>query len=267
MSNAAEALRNGDISALTTAATAAVKTAPMDAGARWLLAEALLVTGELERADRVLDAAVLEEPNPAIFEFRSLLRAEEVRSQVLRNGRAPKYQGDNATAAQIAAMRARMLLRLGDAAGASEAAAQAEALRPPVSGRIELSGGEATTFADLRDADDTFTAEFELLTTAGEYMLVPVERVASLVFDAPVRLRDLIWRRCAIELKDGTEGIVYLPALYMGLTGETVDAFRLGRSTEWTDPGDGPVRGRGQRILIAGEEAPSFIEIAKLVLD
>jgi len=267
MSTAADALRNGDLSALLGAATAAVKTAPADVGARWLLAEVLLATGEIERADRVLDAAVLGEPNPAIFEFRHLLRAEALRSQVLRDGRPPKYQGDDVTPAQLAAMKLRMLLRLGDATGASEASEEVEALRPRVQGRIELAGGETAAFADLRDADDTFAAEFEVLTTAGEYMLVPVERVASLVFDAPRRLRDLIWRRCAIDLKDGTEGVVFLPALYMGPAAETVDALRLGRSTEWSEASKGPVRGRGQRILVAGDEAPSFTEIAKLVFN
>ena len=41
-----------------------------------LLAELLLITGEAEKADRMLDAAALHEPNPAVLEFRKLLRAE-----------------------------------------------------------------------------------------------------------------------------------------------------------------------------------------------
>ena len=267
MTTAGEALRAGNIGEALTAATAAVKAAPTDADARWLMAELLLLTGEAERADRMLDAAALHEPNPAVLEFRKLLRAEVVRMQVLREGRAPKYQGDDATPAQRAALRARMLMRLGDVAGANEAAAQIESLRDPAPGRIEDAQGQIVAFADLRDADDLWAAEVEVLTAAGDHLLVPVSRVRSLTFEAPRRTRDLVWRRCSIDLKDGTEGVVYLPAIYLGEQAETDDALRLGRATEWTDPEAGPVRGRGQRMWMVGEEVLPVISLHTVVFD
>ena len=104
-------------------------------------------------------------------------------------------------------------------------------------------------------------------TTGGEYMLVPVERIRSLSFDAPRRSRDLILRRCSIDLKDGTEGVVFLPAIYMGLAAETEHALQLGRVTEWTEPADGPVRGRGQRVMLVGDEAVPFTTLANVVFD
>lgn len=267
MTTAGDALRAGDIPGALAAATAAVKAAPTDADARWLMAEILLLTGEAERADRMLDAAALHEPNPAVLEFRKLLRAEVLRMQVLREGRAPKYQGDDATPAQKAALRARMLLRLGDLAGATEAAAQVEALRTPAPGRLEGADGSSVAFEDLRDADDLMAAELEVLTTAGDHMLVPIARIRSLEFDAPRRTRDLVWRRCAIDLKDGTEGVVYLPAIYLGMQAETDNALLLGRTTEWTDPADGPVRGRGQRMWLVGEEVLPFTSLQTVVFD
>jgi type VI secretion system protein ImpE len=261
MTTAGDAFRAGDLDAALAAATSAVKAAPTDSDARWLLAEMLLFTGEAERADRMLDAAALHEPNPAVLEFRRLLRAEVVRAQVLAEGRAPKYQGDDATPAQQAALRARMFLRLGDAAAAAEAAAEVESLRPRTPGRA----GDAA-FDDFRDADDLFAAEIEVLTTGGEHMLVPVERLRSLSFDAPRRPRDLFWRRCTIELKDGTEGVVFMPALYPGAAQETDRGLRLGRATEWSE-GAGPVRGRGQRVFLAGEEALPANAATTLVFD
>jgi type VI secretion system protein ImpE len=261
MTTAGDAFRAGDLDAALAAATAAVKAKPTDADARWLLAEMLLFAGEAERADRMLDAAALHEPNPAVLEFRRLLRAEVTRAQVLNEGRAPKYQGDDATPAQQASLRARMLLRLGDQAGAAAAAAEAESLRPRTPGRA----GD-TAFDDLRDADDLFAAEIEVLTTAGEHMLVPVERLRSLAFDAPRRPRDLYWRRCTIELKDSTEGIVFMPALYLGAAQEAERGLRLGRATEWSEDA-GPVRGRGQRIFLAGEEALPANAATTLVFD
>jgi type VI secretion system protein ImpE len=267
MTSAADALRAGNIAAALTAATAAVKAAPTDADARWLMAEVLLISGDAERADKMLDAAALTEPNPAVLEFRRLLRAEVLRSQVLREGRAPKYQGDDATAAQKAALRARMLLRLGDTAGADAAAAEVESLRERAPGHLEAPDGSRVAFDDLRDADDLLAAELEVLTTAGEHMLVPITRIRSLAFDAPRRVRDLVWRRWSIDLNDGTEGVVFLPALYMGASAETEDALRLGRSTEWSDPVDGPVRGRGQRMWLVGEELLPFTSLNTVVFD
>ncbi len=261
MTTAGDAFRAGDLTGALAAATAAVKAAPADADARWLLAELMLFAGEAERADKMLDAAALHDPNPAVLEFRRLLRAEVVRGQVLRDGRAPKYQGDDATPAQQAALRARVMLRAGDLAGAAEAAAEVESLRPRTPGRA----GD-TPFDDLRDADDVFAAEFEVLTTAGDHMLVPVERVRSLDFDAPRRPKDLFWRRCTIELKDGTEGLVFMPAIYLGAQPETDMGLRLGRTTDWTE-GAGPVRGRGQRVLLAGEDALPIAAATTLVFD
>ena len=267
MTTAGDALRAGDIASALAAATAAIKASPTDADARWLMAELLLLTGDAERADRMLDAAALHEPNPAVLEFRKLLRAEVLRMQVLRDGRAPKYQGEDATPAQQVASRARMLIRLGDAAGASAAAAEIDDLRPAAPGHLEDAAGVSLPFDDLRDADDLWAAEFEILTTAGDHLLVPVSRVRSLSFDPPRRARDLVWRRCTIDLKDGTEGVVFMPALYLGATPETDDGFRLGRSTDWTDPADGPVRGRGQRMFLIGEEMLAASDLHTVVFD
>lgn len=267
MTTAGDALRAGDVAGALAAATAAVKAKPTDADARWLMAEMLLITGDAERADKMLDAAALHEPNPAVLEFRKLLRAEVLRGQVLRDGREPKYQGGEATTAQQAALRARMLLRLGDKAGAEAAAAEVEELRERTPGHIENDDGTNTPFDDLRDADDLMAAEIEVLTTGGDHMLVPVSRIRSLVFEAPRRTRDLIWRRCTIDLKDGTEGVVYMPAIYVSPAPETEGALLLGRATEWTDPADGPVRGRGQRLLLVGEEALPFTSLGTVVFD
>lgn len=267
MTTIAERIEAADIKGALDLAMTAVKTNPTDADARWMLAELLLLTGEAERADRMLDAAALHEPNPAVLEFRRLLRAEVIRTQVTREGREPRYQGDDATPAQKAAMRARVLLRSGNVPASIAAAEEAESLRTAVRGYLEDASGQQTAFEDLRDADDLMAAEIEVLTTAGEYMLAPVSRLRSLAFDEPRRVRDLVWRRCTIELKDGTEGIVFLPALYLGANPESDPAFQLGRATDWTDAAAGPVRGRGQRLWLVGEEAVPFMKLHGVVFE
>jgi type VI secretion system protein ImpE len=261
MTTAGEAFRAGDIEGAVAAATAAVKAAPREGGPRWLLAEMLLFAGEFERADRALDAVIEDTPSPAVMEFRQLLRAEVARRQVLFEGRVPKFQGEDPTPAQKAAARAITLLRAGDAPGAAAAAAEVESLRPRVPGRI----GEAA-FDDLRDADDIFAAMIEVHTVSGEYMWVPTERLRALSFEEPKRPRDLYWRRCAIELKDGQEGVVYVPAIYAWTAKDMPNPLRLGRGTEWRDDA-GLVRGLGLREFLVGEEARAVTGLADLTFD
>ena len=260
MASAGEAFKAGDLAAAVTAAQAAVKAAPRDSGARWLLAELMLFAGDAERADRMLDAAVLDEPSPAVLEFRKLLRAEVIRQQVWGEGRAPKFSGDDATPAQSAAIRAAVLARAQALEEAETEAAAAEEARPPRPGVAELADGTEMPFDDFRDADDLMAPMVEVLTTNGDHILVPVERIVALEFEAPRRPRDLAWRRTSIELNDGTEGVVYMPAIYPGAAG-LADPVRLGRVTEWTES-PGPVRGRGQRLFLIGEEAVALADLA-----
>jgi type VI secretion system protein ImpE len=242
------ALRAGDLSLSLAAAAAAVRAKPRDVGPRWRLAEILLFLGDIERADRVLDAVISDQPIPAVLEFRRLLRAEEQRRQCALDGRVPKFQGDDPTAAQRATLQALTLSRLGEHAEAASLVAEAEAARPRCAGNI--NGG---AFDDFRDADDLFAAQLEILTTAGDYMWVPTERLRRIELEASERPRDLYWRRCNIELKDGASGTVYLPAIYLPPDGAS-DALRLGRETAWSE-GNGLVRGYGQRLWLAGEAA------------
>ncbi len=261
MSAAGDAFQKGDIAGAVAAATAAVKAQPREPGPRWLLAEMLLFAGELERADRALDAVIEDNPSPTVMEFRHLLRAEQWRSQCFAEGRLPKFQGDDPTPAQKAAMQAVVLLRAGDAEGAARAAAEAEEQRPRVAGKHD-----GTAFDDLRDVDDVFAPVLELHTAGGDYMWVPMERLRALSLEAPKRPRDLYWRRCTIEMKDGQEGVVYLPLLYPWTRKDSADALRLGRTTEWTE-GPGPVRGLGQRVFLAGEEALPLADAKDIAFD
>lgn len=260
--NAGDEFLKGDIQAAVAAATAAVRAAPRDAGKRWMLSEMLLFSGDVEKADRALDAVITDDPSPAVLEFRKLLRAEEARRQTFADGRVPKMQGDDPTAAQRAALQALTYLRFGDQAAAAGAAAEIEASRGRVTGK---ANGEA--FDDLRDADDVLAPVLEVLTNAGEYMWVPFERIQSLEFEEPKRPRDLYWRKCVIELRDGTEGHIFVPATYPWANAQTSATLRLGRETDWIEGDGGPVRGLGQRIWLVGENALPITEAQSIVFD
>ena len=61
---AADLLRAGKLTDAVAAAQAVVRKAPMDLSARVLLAELLVFSGNLERADVLLDAASTIDPRP-----------------------------------------------------------------------------------------------------------------------------------------------------------------------------------------------------------
>jgi type VI secretion system protein ImpE len=252
---AADLFRAGHLADALAAANAAVKASPADLGRRVLLAELLLFSGNLERADVILDAAGQLDPSAALVvsEFRQLLRAETARRQLYRDGRVPEVLGELEPSGQ-ASLAALVALRAGDLKEAARAAAEAEELRPRISG---TANGKA--FDDFRDADDLLPGYIETLTTTGKYFWIPVARIESMEFHPPRRPRDLAWRRCSMSVKAGPDGDVYIPAIYFA--GDDVDeAHRLGRATSWSE-GEGPVRGIGQRVFLVGEDDFSIMQL------
>jgi type VI secretion system protein ImpE len=67
-----------------------------------------------------------------------------------------------------------------------------------------------------------------------------------------------------LNLKDGTEGLVFIPAIYPWTEADTPTPLKLGRETDWSGPEGGPVRGLGQRLLLAGEDALPLAEAGTL---
>ena len=247
----------GRLTDAVAAAGAALKSAPTDLGARVLLAELLLFTGNVERADVILDAAADMAPDAAmvIAEFRQLLRAELARRQLYRDGRVPEFLGDPppACAASLAALVA---LRAHDPVEAARCAATAELERPRVPGRADAP------FDDFRDVDDLCCAHFEVLTTTGKYFWIPTARIESIDFHPPKRPRDLYWRRASMTVMNGPDGDVYVPALYANEDPNLSEALRLGRETDWQ--GEALVRGAGQRVFLMGDEARTIMELTSI---
>lgn len=264
--NVGSLLREGKLAPALDTATAELRKRPSDVAARILFAELLLLAGNLERADVILDAAANIDPSGAVViaEFRQLLRADMARRQLRRDGRVPEFLGDPTSACQ-ALLAAHVALRAGNLPDAALAAAAAEATRPRVPGRAD---GEA--FDDLRDADDLLSGVFEVLTTTGKYFWIPTERVEAVELHKPRRPRDLAWRRASMTVRGGPEGDVYLPVIYDCDAEAPGDELRLGRTTDWRtvlEPnGDAPglVQGLGQRIYLAGEQPLGVMAVTRL---
>jgi len=258
--SAMELFRAGELHEAIALAGSAVRDAPADAGKRLFLAELLLFADEFERADKTLDAmeALDMSLSPGLAPFRQLLRAEVMRRQTWREARLPEFLGEP-TPALTLYFKSLVALVAGDEAAAAEAAQDAEAVRPKVSGQHN-----DVAFEDIRDTDDLCAGFVEVLTVSGRYFWVPYERIEQAVFHPPERLRDLFWRQCALSVDGGPDGDVYVPATYVVPSMDGDGLFAAGRKTDWS--GDAPIRGRGQRILLVGDEGIAVQDLGTLVI-
>jgi type VI secretion system protein ImpE len=258
-----ELFQKGSLREAVAAALDDVKKHPGDAGMRAFLAELLCFSGDLERADRQLDALSGKDPDAVIevAAFRLLIRAEQARQQFYSAGRLPEFLDHDITPALRLHLEASVLLRDGKQAEAAAVLAKAQEERAKVAGTCN-----GKPFEDFCDLDDLTSSFFEVLTNKGEYFWIPFGRVESLVFVAPARPRDLLWRRAHMIIRNGPDAEVFLPVLYAGSSGDANDPIRLGRATDWRGEAGVPMRGFGQRVFLAGEEDHPILEVQKLEL-
>jgi|HubBroStandDraft_1064217.scaffolds.fasta_scaffold00043_59 type VI secretion system protein ImpE len=244
------------------AANEGLKSRPTDVDLRSFLVELLCFDGQIERADKQLEAIARLAPqySPGVKQFRDLLRGEQARRDVLLAGRPPELflALDPCLEAHLMAL---VVSREGRAGDAATMLRVADAARPAVTG----TSGDVR-FDDLRDLDDVLGPVLEVITADGKFYWVPIAQLKSLEFEAPDRARDLVWRSARMELADGRRGHVYIPALYVTPAGAE-PALRLGHATDWVADGAGPVRGVGRKCWLVGEEDLDIMALTRLEFD
>jgi type VI secretion system protein ImpE len=261
--NAAEFFQAGQLSQAIAAQVEEVKKHPTDAARRFFLAELLCLHGDVERADKQLDALATQQPEAAVglALFRQLVRAEQARRDFYDAGRVPEFL-DEPTAAIKLHLQAWIELREGNAGRAAELLAQADEERPKPSGTCD-----GQPFADFRDLDDLSASFVEVLTSTGKYYWIPTERIALMEFHPPESPRDLLWRRVHMIVSGGPDGEVFVPAIYVQSYTDPDERVRLGRVTDWRG-GDGePCRGLGQRTFLVGEEDRPVMALEEVVFE
>jgi type VI secretion system protein ImpE len=260
---AEELFREGRLADAIAAQSAAVRSAAVIANRRWFLAELLCFAEDWERADRSLDivASQASELATAVNTFRQLLRGEETRRQVMRDGRAPQILGAGAARLEPA-VAALLRLREGKPAEALALIEEIEAAPAMVGTR-----NDEQRFDTFRDLDDVCSPFVEFITQAGEYHWVAPADLVALETKPLSCARDLLWRPARLAVRDGPAGDVYLPAIYVSDASHAPgdeDALRLGRRTEWREAPGAPVRGIGQRSFLVDEDDVPIHELGRL---
>jgi type VI secretion system protein ImpE len=259
MSISANFIKNADLAGAIAALTPEVKQKPADLGVRFELAECLLLAGHLDRADNQLDIIMNQDTSwgVVVSMVRHLIRGLVARDEVFSQGRAPEFLSAP-TPTMEALLKAGQAMRKNDLQEALKHCETAEAARPVLTG---ICNG--TAFDDFRDGDDLTAGIFEVLTSTGKYFWVAAETVKLIVFRPIEKPRDLILRPVEMDIADGPEGVVFLPASYWRAKDKMTDAERLGHSTEWHEE-SGPVTGAGQRCYLVGEESLSISDLEEV---
>lgn len=256
-------LRAGELDQAIALMNAEVRQHPADIDRRGVLAELLCISGNLERADAILDSISTLDPKSAVGValFRQIIRAEQARQQFLLEGRLPEFTKRPAGAMEVE-LRAAIALREGAEDEAAALLAEAESARPHVAG---IANDQR--FDDFRDLDDLSAAHLEVLTATGKYYWIPVADVKSLEFRKPERRRDFIWRRASISVVDGPEGEIFIPSVYPSGKDAVAAHFRLGYETDFVGKENGPKFGVGLRTFLVGDNAVTILELDRLEFD
>lgn len=255
-----ELYQAGKLEAAVQAAVADVKANPTDTGLRYFLTELLCFNGEWERADKQLETLTHQALDAAVkvILLRHLVRAEIARQQFYTEGRLPEFLTEVSPSLRLR-LDALIAINEGNAAEAAELLAKAEEQRPAMAGTCD-----GTSFDDFRDLDDLSAGYLDVLTSTGKYYIVPLESVESVTFKKPERPVDLLWRETEINVKNGPEGQVYVPAIYPQTTVDGDEQLRLGRGTDWVGEEHAPVRGRGLRSFLVGDQDRTIMQITSL---
>src|SRR5215470_10226768 len=131
-------------------------------------------------------------------------------------------------------------------------------------------GGTANgkSFSYFSDADPRTGAKLEIFP-AGNYLLLPLEHIASIEIPPPTKLRDLIWTPAAVRTTPafkGTElGEVLLPVLAPFSWRHPDETVRLGRMTVWEKAEGSEYQVPfGQKMWLVDDEEIPFLELRAL---
>jgi type VI secretion system protein ImpE len=191
--------------------------------------------------------------------YRNLISAERERTEVCAGKRRPGFLGTGPSWLDLYFV-AWEKLKAGEIKKAGKLYREIKAQSSDMSGTLDES-----PFTGISDAD-AFLSSFLEVFVHDHYLWLPFTSLRELSIPAPKTLLDTLWTPAGITTWEGLTTSCYLPVTYPLPSGEGDDLLRLGRMTGWTELGGGFFSGRGQHVLLIGEEEKGILEIRELKL-
>jgi type VI secretion system protein ImpE len=247
MNEAKTLLESGNLKGATEAALSFVKSNPTNDAGRIFLFELSIFDGNWERAKRQLDVIGHQNTEAMIGSkiYEQCVLAEGKRADFFAKGTKPEFLASPPDYI-YALLTANNRIREGNLTEAREILDQIDEQRPAFACRI--NGSEA---ADFRDYND-FTSVVMEVIIKDSYVLVPFEQIERITFSEPKSQRDYFWRQATLETENGTNGDVFIPALYNDSWRSSEDQIRLGKAADWRDIGEGIFVGEGAKLFAVG---------------
>lgn len=251
MSNALDALKEGNFDAALSAAKVAVRDDPGNPDARAQLFQVFCLNGEWDRADAQLEALLTSNQvqAPIWKQFQILTKLEGQRQDAHASAVAPAIVGEPEDW-MVGFAKAFELHMSGDVEGGA-------VLREESLGDASAAAGsvDGKAFDWLMDGDSRFGPMLEaFLPTEGDYCWVPFTALTSLRIEKPTQLNHFVWAPAHFTWKDGRVLHGYVPARYVGSEVSKNRDHTLSRGTNWADAGSGVFVGLGQRVLLSSED-------------
>ncbi len=256
MNEAKALLDAGKLDEAISSAIAHVKSKPADVASRIFLFELMLFAGEFDRAEKQIDVVSNQDFNAAIgiLIYKQCLKCERDRLRYFGESLMPNFVGEIPEYVHLLG-EANKRIREGNIAEAREALDKSEELRPAISGKIN-----GVEFEDFRDYNDLTSSILEVFIK-DSYMWIPFSQIKRIEIIKPLKLRELFWTQAKVEMLNGIEGEMMIPAVYSNSWKSQDNQVRLARATDWRDLGDDVYIGEGQRLFWIDGKDKAFLEI------
>lgn len=255
-----ELIRSGRLSDARKQLVEEVKSSPADVGKRTLLFQVLALCGEWDKADRHLDAIVVQDASTetGVQVYKNLIHAEKERIEVFKRMRYPSLLTKAPSYFEMYFAAWDALLKK-DIEGAQKLYDQIEV--SPLSGTIN-----GKTFSGFSDMDSLLSLFIEVIVHE-RYVWIPCESLRELSITPPKSLFDLLWTTVHITTWEGLNLNCYMPVLYPESFLHEDERIKMGRMTDWIPLGGPFYRGSGQHVFQVGEEEMALLEIRDVVFE
>ena len=261
MANPEELIRQGDIASALAALQDVIRSNPGNAKHRVFLFQLLCLMGDWKRA--VAQVRLAAELDPAAIPmaqtYREAIICEVYREKVFAGEKDPLVLGEPQPWIALL-VEANRLLAAGNSAQAADLRDKAFEAAPTASGTLN-----DTPFEWIADADMRLGPILEVIVN-GKYYWLPFDNIATISFDPPEDLRDLVWAPAMLSLPNEGRMAALVPTRYPGTTKTDDTAALMSRATVWTDAGGETFVGTGQRILTTDTAEIPLLETKSITL-